>query len=195
VAHVPQLHVSLPALQALCQLSAVGGAPPGVAAQALDALLGLLGSGAEQPGPTAVWARALGRPSLAALLDRQGTESPSSLPAMAETADEFFDAIFDGNLPSVVRHLGFSGGNALINAEGPRMHEGDHGCCRWSPVALRPTSLADALRARASLQFCLLLELALTSLQGPLWLDSADACSIRGRGGRRGMSPLSARTG
>ena len=70
------------------------------------------------------FARAL-RPALGRLL----APGPPQPPADEEA---FFEELLDGRLVSVLRHLARGAG---AEATGPRMHRGDVGCCRWTPLA------------------------------------------------------------
>lgn len=120
-------------LRSLCRLTA--GGPAGVAA--LDEVFILLAQGLD-PGPAALWARALHREGVARLLENApvalmlGRAAASAQAPPPPSSDDFFEAVLDANLPATIRCLA---AGLPLDAEGPRMLGEDPGCCRWSLLA------------------------------------------------------------
>lgn len=126
-------------LGALCRLCAAG--PPGgqgaFSVGSIDEICRLLAHGTD-PGPTAaLWARALRRPGVAALLDRVRMttfgDQPTAAGSGGGSEEALFDAIGDGSLSRVVKQLA---AGISLEAKGCAMLNGDLGCCHWSPLAL-----------------------------------------------------------
>lgn len=133
--HDRSLQVEAVLLKALC--GAVGGLPVERIGH-LDELVMLLARGMPS-GSAAIYARALRRPGLVTLFERfapvnEEWNSPVNgewAPAIP-TAESFFEDIFAGNLPSVIFALA---AGLDISIDGPKIFDGDLGCCLWSPLS------------------------------------------------------------
>eukprot|EP00439_Symbiodinium_sp_Y106_P074022 s966_g14.t1 len=102
---------------------------------------------ADLAAAASVWAAALGREALADFLERLSARceasqlSASLRPALRirragrerETDEEqLFTHIFDGHVAGVILDLA---AGTDVEALGPAIHQGDVGCCRWTPLA------------------------------------------------------------
>ncbi|CAE7240588.1 unnamed protein product [Symbiodinium sp. CCMP2592] len=102
---------------------------------------------ADLAAAASVWAAALGREALADFLERLSARCEASQlsaalrPALRirragrerETDEEqLFTHIFDGHVAGVILDLA---AGADVEASGPAIHQGDVGCCRWTPLA------------------------------------------------------------
>jgi len=161
----PELRI----LRALLRIarSTSSGSGSGTAASApralasLDEIYALVAQGVD-PGPAALWARALGRQGLARLLERApvtlllegaaGRGSTALDVGEEVTVEDFFKATLDANVAGVVRCL--AAGMPLQTA-GPPVLGTDPGCCRWS--ALAAAAHASSYRSQAPAVVALLL--------------------------------------
>jgi len=125
--HDRSLQIEAPLLKVLC--SVVGG-PAMQTTRHLDELVMLLAHGVS-PGSASIYARALRRPGLVTLFERfvpVNEELISTVP----TTERFFEDIFTGNLPAVISALA---AGVDISVDGPKIFDGDVGCCLWSPLS------------------------------------------------------------
>jgi hypothetical protein len=100
----------------------------------LDEFIGLLAHGAH-PAAAAVYARAVRREGLATLIERFVPEDvplADSILAAPPSVDGFFEDIFEGRLAGVICAMA---AGMDVHANGPRIFDGDLGCCQWSPLA------------------------------------------------------------
>ncbi|CAE7197925.1 unnamed protein product [Symbiodinium natans] len=102
---------------------------------------------ADLAAAASVWAAAFGKQALADFLERLSASCETSRMSAAlrpalrlrregrerhADEDEFFSHIFDGHVAGVILDLA---GGADVEATGPAIHQGDVGCCRWTPLA------------------------------------------------------------